>query len=139
MGNIAYVFPGQGVQFRGMGRELLGQFPEQVAIADRVLGYSLEALCVSDESERLNETKYTQPTIYVVSVLCYPQALRDGLPEPDFSLGHSLGEYCALFAAGALTLRRGSGQATRRAHGSCPMRKNGRRDGHRWQLGHVAG
>lgn len=107
MGDIAYVFPGQGAQFRGMGRELFGQFSEHLAVADRILGYSLEALCLRDQSEQLNRTEYTQPALYVVNVLHYLQARRDGAPPPDFALGHSLGEYCALFAAGAFDFETG--------------------------------
>ncbi|WP_394834224.1 ACP S-malonyltransferase [Pendulispora rubella] len=94
-----YVFPGQGSQRVGMGAELFESFPTEVAAANAVLGYSVEELC-SDASGRLDDTEYTQPALYVVNALKYLAKASSG-PRPDWTAGHSLGEYNALFAAGA--------------------------------------
>lgn len=96
---LAYMFPGQGSQKRGMGQDLFEQFPEYTAQADTVLGYSIRALCLEDAQQQLNNTQYTQPALYVVNALSYLKVLADGQPKPDYVIGHSLGEYNALFAA----------------------------------------
>jgi trans-AT polyketide synthase/acyltransferase/oxidoreductase domain-containing protein len=103
----AVIFPGQGAQFRGMGRNLFGEFGELVRSADQVLGYSVEALCLEDPHKQLNNTRYTQPALYVVNILHYLGSLRDGAAKPDLLAGHSLGEYCALFAAGSFDFETG--------------------------------
>jgi trans-AT polyketide synthase/acyltransferase/oxidoreductase domain-containing protein len=103
----AIVFPGQGAQFRGMGRALFGEFRDLVRIADQVVGYSLEELCLEDKHKQLNNTRYTQPALYVVNVLLYQRMLATGAVAPDLLAGHSLGEYCALFAAGAFDFETG--------------------------------
>ncbi|WP_234859387.1 ACP S-malonyltransferase [Aquimarina aquimarini] len=94
----AFLFPGQGSQYKGMGQDLFGLFPEQVSIADDILGYSIQDLCLNDPLVKLQETEYTQPAIYVVSVLAYLKEKKEG-NIPNFVAGHSLGEYSALFAA----------------------------------------
>ncbi len=94
------LFPGQGSQKKGMGAELFGLFPEQVAAADKELGYSIAELCVDDPQERLGQTQFTQPALYVVSCLTHLKD-RQEAAAPDFVAGHSVGEYGALFAAGA--------------------------------------
>lgn len=102
-----YGFPGQGSQQRGMGKELFARYPQETAVADRVLGYSIEELCVRDPQRRLGRTEYTQPALYVVSALTYLDRLAHD-PEPaDYLIGHSLGEYVALFAAGAFDFETG--------------------------------
>lgn len=98
-----FVFPGQGSQRRGMGADLFDRFPDLVAEADSVLGYSVVELCLRDPDRVLNKTQYTQPALYVVSVLQY---LARG-ERPAVVAGHSLGEYCALFAAGAFDFATG--------------------------------
>jgi malonyl CoA-acyl carrier protein transacylase len=103
----SYVFPGQGVQKRGMGREVFELFPDLCARADDVLGYSIEKLCLADPDRLLNKTEYSQPAIYVVNVLHYLAACRQDLPAADYLAGHSLGEYNALFAAGAFDFETG--------------------------------
>ncbi|MDC0681368.1 ACP S-malonyltransferase [Sorangium atrum] len=103
----AYIFAGQGSQSRGMGRELFAEFPEYVARANDILGYSIEELCLSDGDGRLDNTEYTQPAIYVVNALSYMKKVRDGSGPADYCAGHSLGEYNALLAAGAFSFEDG--------------------------------
>ena len=95
-----FVFPGQGSQSAGMGGELFDQFPELVNQADEVLGCSSKELCLDDPENRLNQTDYTQPALYVVNALTYLSKTENTDLRPDFVAGHSLGEYNALFAAG---------------------------------------
>lgn len=103
----AYLFPGQGAQFVGMGGTLFKEFPDYTAIADRVLGYSIEELCQTNSSQLLDTTAYTQPALYVVNVLSYLKELQQSGTDPDFVAGHSLGEYNALYAAGVFDFETG--------------------------------
>lgn len=96
-----YVFAGQGSQFKGMGKKLFEEFGDLVAQANSVLGYSIEDVCINNPENKLNKTEYTQPAIFIVNALSYLKLKKDGLEKPDYFLGHSLGEYNALFAAGA--------------------------------------
>jgi trans-AT polyketide synthase/acyltransferase/oxidoreductase domain-containing protein len=93
------VFPGQGSQFKGMGRDLFSGFPEVTAVADRVLGYSIADLCVNDPKNLLGQTEYTQPAMYVVNALTAMGEQKRQQAQPAFAAGHSLGEYNALLAA----------------------------------------
>ncbi|HEY8086005.1 MAG TPA: acyltransferase domain-containing protein, partial [Methylophilaceae bacterium] len=102
----AFLFPGQGSQRKGMGADLFTQYPEYVKKADAILGYSIEELCVADPEGRINFTAYTQPAIFVVSVLNYLEALKTDT-APDMTAGHSIGEYAALFAAGVFDFETG--------------------------------
>lgn len=97
------LFPGQGVQRRGMGAGLFGQFPHVTALADEILGYSIEELCTQDPGRQLRDTRYAQPAVFVVNAL---MGLRQVAEHPDYKYfaGHSLGEYNALVAAGILEL-----------------------------------
>ena len=99
-----YVFPGQGSQTPGMGGELFDQFPELVKQVDEVLGCSIKSLCLDDPENRLNQTDYTQPALYIVNALTYLSKTEETDLRPDFVTGHSLGEYNALFAAGVFDL-----------------------------------
>jgi trans-AT polyketide synthase/acyltransferase/oxidoreductase domain-containing protein len=105
---LTYVFPGQGSQRRGMGgAALFAEFPAEVVLCDRILGYSIQRLCLEDPDRQLDQTQYTQPALFVVGVLEAMRRQRSGAPAPAFLAGHSLGEYCALCAAGAFDLTTG--------------------------------
>ena len=94
-----YVFPGQGSQARGMGGGLFDEFPDLTGKADKLLGYSIKALCLNDPDGELGKTQFTQPALYVVNALSYYKRIRDSGETPDFLAGHSLGEFNALLAA----------------------------------------
>ncbi|MFE3636182.1 ACP S-malonyltransferase [Streptomyces sp. NPDC059168] len=102
-----YGFPGQGSQTRGMGRQLFEKYPEHTATADRVLGYSLAELCVDDPERRLGRTQFTQPALYAVSALGHLERQAEDPAPADYLIGHSLGEYVALFAAGVFDFETG--------------------------------
>ncbi|WIM94376.1 ACP S-malonyltransferase [Actinoplanes oblitus] len=102
-----YGFPGQGSQRRGMGKDLFARFPAETAIADRVLGYSVAELCLTDPQRRLGSTEFTQPALYVVEALGYLDRIAADPVPPDYLVGHSLGEYAALFAAGVFDFETG--------------------------------
>lgn len=104
---IAYVFPGQGSQFKGMGADLFDKYPEYTKIADEVLGYSIKELCLDDPQDKLGQTTYTQPALYVVNALSYMDTVDKDHRIPDYVAGHSLGEYNALLAAGAFDFETG--------------------------------
>ncbi|MFI5972496.1 PfaD family polyunsaturated fatty acid/polyketide biosynthesis protein [Streptomyces sp. NPDC051452] len=89
-----------------MGKRLFDRFPEYEAVADRVLGESVRALCLDDPDGRLNRTRWTQPALYVVNALACAAALAEE-PGPDLLAGHSLGEYNALLAAGCFDFETG--------------------------------
>ncbi len=105
---VAYVFPGQGSQKVGMGRDLYENFPSARAVftqADEVLGFPLSRLCFEGPEAELRQTINAQPALVTVSYACLKvvQAVnRDGLPPPAFVTGHSLGEYTALAASGVV-------------------------------------
>ncbi|MEU9444661.1 alpha/beta fold hydrolase [Streptomyces sp. NPDC048304] len=103
----AVLFPGQGSQRRGMGAGLFDRFPALTSLATDVLGYDLPRLCLEDPDGRLDDTRFTQPALYVVNALSYLASLEDGEPEGTYLLGHSLGEYNALLAAGAYDFETG--------------------------------
>ena len=104
MGKLAFLFPGQASQYPGMGRDLAANFPESRAVfdeADAALGFPISKLCFEGSEEDLKLTENTQPAILTVSVAAYRALEKRGI-APDFAAGHSLGEYSALLAAGAL-------------------------------------
>lgn len=93
------MFPGQGAQKVGMGEGVFDLFPDLTAQADDILGYSIRELCVDGPMDRLTQTEFTQPALYVVNALSYLQRLENDQVRPDYLLGHSVSEYVALFAA----------------------------------------
>ena len=102
-----YVFPGQGSQFCGMGHGLFNEFPELVEKANRILGYSIETLCLEDPNQTLNKTEFTQPALYIVNALSYLKKINEIESKPDYVAGHSLGEYNALYAANVFDFETG--------------------------------
>jgi len=104
---IAYIFPGQGSQNPGMGKDLAENFPAARMVfeeVDEALGFQLSHLCFEGPAEALQLTENTQPAILTVSVAALRAMQAEGLPAPDYAAGHSLGEYSALVAAGAIGL-----------------------------------
>ena len=95
------MFPGQGAQRPGMGADLFAAFPTLIREANDVLGYDIAALCRDGPAERLAQTEVTQPALFVVGALAWLRRQQTS-PPPGYVLGHSVGEYAALFAAGVL-------------------------------------
>jgi [acyl-carrier-protein] S-malonyltransferase len=105
--SIAFVFPGQGSQAVGMGKALCEAFPEARAVfdaADDALGEKLSSLCFEGPDDALKLTANTQPAILTVSVAAHAVFSKRCPTPPAFVAGHSLGEYSALVAAGAMSL-----------------------------------
>src|SRR5271154_4439998 len=104
MGKLAFLFPGQGSQYCGMGRDLSEAFAESRQVFDEAnaaLGFSMSDMCYTASLEELKQTENTQPSILTVSVAAYRALEKRGV-KPDFVAGHSLGEYSGLVAAGGL-------------------------------------
>jgi [acyl-carrier-protein] S-malonyltransferase len=115
MDRISFVFPGQGSQFVGMGREVYEMSPAARAVferADQVLGFPVAELCFTGPADKLNDTQYAQPAILTTSIACL-EALQEHMRQtgrdlrPHYMAGHSLGEYTALVAAGSLNFEDG--------------------------------
>jgi malonyl CoA-acyl carrier protein transacylase len=100
------MFPGQGSQFNGMGEDLFKEFPETVQTANRILGYDIADICINNPDSTLNQTNYTQPALFLVNFLHYQNYLKTN-KAPDYFLGHSLGEFNALCAAGVFDFETG--------------------------------
>ena len=112
----AHVFPGQGAQFSGMGKDLYEQFPlaqQLFAQADAVLGFSLSEIMFTGSDEELKQTKVTQPAVFLHAYVAH-RCLADR--EPDMVAGHSLGELTALVVNGCLSFEDGLVLVSHRAH-----------------------
>lgn len=106
MGKTAFIFPGQGAQYIGMGLEMASEYPvarETFLLADEILGFKLSDTIFYGDAEELKKTEVTQPAIVATSVALLAVLRQYGI-EPDGVAGLSLGEYSALIAAGSLTL-----------------------------------
>lgn len=107
MPRLAFVFPGQGAQRPGMGKELAANYAEAARIydqADEIAGYKLSALCFEGPAEQLNRTEFAQPALLTTS-LAILEVVKKHVLSPVMMAGLSLGEYTALVAAGAMSLQ----------------------------------
>jgi trans-AT polyketide synthase/acyltransferase/oxidoreductase domain-containing protein len=100
------MFPGQGSQYKGMGKELFKIYSNQTRQASDILGYDLEELCLNDPKRELGKTQFTQPALFVVNAFGHYERQKEGT-RADYFAGHSLGEYNALHAAGAFDFETG--------------------------------
>ena len=103
--SLAYIFPGQGSQNPGMGKNLADNFAAAAQVFEEVddaLGFRISEMCFAGSAEELQLIENTQPAILSVSTAAFRAMVVEGFPQPDFVAGHSLGEYSALVSAGSL-------------------------------------
>ncbi|MGI5912513.1 MAG: ACP S-malonyltransferase [Syntrophomonadaceae bacterium] len=107
MPRIAFVFPGQGAQYVGMGQEMASHYSEAAEVfaqADQISDYKISDICFSGPADMLNKTEFAQPALLTVSLAVLAVVLKEGI-KPDLLAGLSLGEYTALVAAGAVDFK----------------------------------
>lgn len=108
MAKIAFVFPGQGSQYVGMGKDLVAKFSYTKKIfeeANSALGFDLQKLCFEGPEDELKRTEITQPAILTISAVCLEVLRSFGNIKAEAVAGHSLGEYSALYSAGSLSFK----------------------------------
>ncbi|HBF35721.1 MAG TPA: [acyl-carrier-protein] S-malonyltransferase [Firmicutes bacterium] len=105
MRKVAFIFPGQGAQYVGMGKEIYDNYPVAKEVfdkADQILGRSISDVCFNGPDDLLKDTRNAQPAIVVTSIALFRILAEEGI-KPDFTAGHSLGEYSALIASEAVS------------------------------------
>ncbi|MDA8859696.1 ACP S-malonyltransferase [Opitutales bacterium] len=113
--SLAFLFPGQGSQVKGMGTDVFHRYPELIEQANQELGYSLSDLCLEDAKEQLSQTQFTQPALFLVSFLEGKAKIDDG-QIPDVAAGHSVGEFAALALAGCVSFLDGLRMVSKRGN-----------------------
>src|SRR6056297_3867067 len=106
---IAFLFPGQGSQYHGMGEDLVFNFQlanNMFIEASNILDIDFKKLCYEENNSNLNNTEYTQPAIYLISIILFKLLENKGI-KPHAVAGHSLGEYSALTAAKIISFKDG--------------------------------
>ena len=112
MANVMFIFPGQGSQYKGMGKDLVEKSKSAQEVYERassVLGYDISELSFNDKHNEINLTKFTQPVLMTHQIACYEyfSELSDNDPNPMLLAGHSLGEYTALVISGSISFEEG--------------------------------